>query len=122
MMMQMTQGRQQQRSETPEKQQLFERQSHPINVNHQQVIVIRPRALFLPTRPEASADKSDNARRNHTLIVYCAFLFRSMRMRESHVFVSRWLKVALMLKDPSISIITTKEDGIGSQFSICSRF
>ena len=28
-----------------------------------------PSALFLVTRPEASADKSDNARRNHTLIV-----------------------------------------------------
>ena len=28
-----------------------------------------PSALFLATRPEASADKSDNARRNHTLIV-----------------------------------------------------
>ena len=28
-----------------------------------------PSALILPTRPEASADKSDNARRNHTLIV-----------------------------------------------------
>ena len=81
-----------------------------------------PSALFLATRPEASADKSDNARRNHTLIVLLCFLLRSMRMRESHVFVSRWLKVALILQAPSISIITTKEDGVGSQFSICSRF
>ena len=52
------------------------------------------------------------------LIVLLCFLLRSMRMRESHVFVSRWLKVALLLKAPSISIITTKEDRVGS---ICSR-
>ena len=54
-----------------------------------------PSALFLATRPEASTDKSDNAQRNYTLIVLLCFLLRSMRMRESHVVVSRWLKVEL---------------------------
>ena len=81
-----------------------------------------PSALFLATRPEASADKSDNARRNHTLIVLLCFLLRSMRMCESHVVVSRWLELALLLKAPSISIIATKEDGVGSQFSTFSCF
>ena len=45
-----------------------------------------------------------------------------MRMRESHVFVSRWLKVALMLKAPSISIITTKKTELApsSRFVVAS--
>ena len=43
----------------------------------------------------AHTDKSDNAQRNHTLIVLLCFLLRSMHMRESHVVISRWLKVEL---------------------------
>ena len=64
-MMQMTQGRQQQRSETPEKQQLYttrplpesddERQSHPINVNAGTTGATKGISKGLPETPAESS-------------------------------------------------------------------
>ena len=73
-MMQMTQGRQQQRSETPEKQQLYttrplperddERQSHPINVKAATTGATKGTSKGLPEMP---AESSSYTRANSNL-------------------------------------------------------